>query len=516
MGLLYWLTVDGWEDNPLSPPYLVSFFFNILMDISHQLIKTYQQYINGQWLTSSSGKQDQILNPSNEAVIGIVQDGSKEDVQQALEAAKTAQIGWRKMPARQRAELLQQFTAEIRENKERLATLLVREQGKLLVVARMEVEVTCTFIEYACEWARRIEGDILPSDNPNEQIWIQKVPRGVVAAITAWNFPLALAGRKLGPALVAGNTIVIKPTPEAPMSTLELCDLAQKAGIPDGVINMVTGGIEVGKALVESPLTSMVSMTGSTPTGQAIARSAAQNLTHVQLELGGKAPCIVFDDADLDLAVAGALHSRFDNCGQICTCNERMYIQEGIYETFMEKFMSKVKELKVGDPMLPDTDIGPKMNEAEVKNMERLIELSRKEGATVAYGGGKPKGPQFEKGYWFEPTILTDVTQEMTVVHEEIFGPILPVLTFKTFDEVIGYANDSDFGLAAMVFTRDMNKIMRLTDELEFGEVYINRGHGEQHQGFHNGLKLSGTGGEDGKYGFEQYLEKKTFYVKFS
>ena len=479
-------------------------------------MNTYQQYINGQWTPSTSGELDQILNPSTEAVIGAVQDGSKEDVQKALEAATEAQKSWRKLPARQRADILRAFTARIRENKERLAKLLVREQGKLLLVAQMEVEVTCTFIEYACEWARRIEGDILPSDNPNEQIWIQKVPRGVVAAITAWNFPLALAGRKLGPALVAGNTIVIKPTPEAPMSTLELCDLAKAAGMPDGVMNMVTGGVEVGKALVESPLTSMVSMTGSTPTGQAIARSAAQNLTHVQLELGGKAPCIIFDDADLDTAVEGALHSRFDNCGQICTCNERTYVQESIYEAFMEKFMARVRELKVGDPMLPDTDIGPKMNEAEVRNMERLVELSKQEGASIAFGGKRPSGPGFEKGYWFEPTVLTGVTQEMTVVHEEIFGPILPVLTFQSFDEVISYANDSEFGLAAMVFTKDMNKIMRLTDELEFGEIYVNRGHGEQHQGFHNGLKLSGTGGEDGKYGFEQYLEKKTFYVKFS
>ncbi|MEM6805191.1 MAG: aldehyde dehydrogenase family protein, partial [Bacteroidota bacterium] len=309
---------------------------------------------------------------------------------------------------------------------------------------------------------------------------------------------------------------VIKPTPEAPLSTLELCELAKKAGIPDGVINMVTGGVEVGKTLVESPHTSMVSMTGSTPTGQAIFRSAAQNLTHVQLELGGKAPCIIFNDADLDAAVEGALHSRFDNCGQVCTCNERMYVQEGIYEAFMEKFLKRVGELKVGDPMLEETDLGPKMNAAEIKNMERLVALSVEEGAKIEYGGGKPQGAQFEKGYWFEPTILTGVKQEMTIVREEIFGPILPVLKFKTYEEAIELANDSDFGLAAMVFTQDMNKIMRLTDELEFGEVYINRGHGEQHQGFHNGLKLSGTGGEDGKYGFEQYLEKKSFYVKFS
>lgn len=478
-------------------------------------ISPYQQYINGQWRVSNSGKLDHILNPSTEEIVGSVQDGTKEDAMAALEAAQAAQRAWRRLPARVRADYLHAFVAEIRANRNRLAELLVSEQGKLLSLAKIEVDVTCSFIEYACEWARRIEGDIVPSDNPGEQIWIQKVPRGVVVAITAWNFPLALAGRKLGPALVAGNTLVLKPTPEAPLSTLELCEMAKRAGIPDGVINMVTGGVEVGKALVESPITKMVTMTGSTPTGQAIFRSAAQHLTHVQLELGGKAPCIIFDDADLDQAVAGALHSRFDNCGQVCTCNERMYVQEGIYDAFMEKFMEQVRALKLGDPMLEETDIGPKMNLQEVTNMERLVAKSIEEGATIAFGGKKPTGEAFAKGYWFEPTVLTNVKQDMTIVHEEIFGPIVPVLTFKTYEEVIGYANDSDFGLAAMVFTKDMQKIMRLTDELEFGEIYINRGHGEQHQGFHNGLKLSGTGGEDGKYGFEQYLEKKTFYVKF-
>ena len=477
--------------------------------------KEYKLFINGQWVDAATNTTDQIINPTDESVVGIVQNAAVEDANAALEAAKNAQKAWRRLPARQRANLLRAFTAEIRKHSEDLAQLITKEQGKLLKVARFEVEVTCTFIEYACDWARQIEGDIVNSDNAGEQIWIHKVPKGVVVAITAWNFPLALAGRKLGPALITGNTVVLKPTPEAPLSTLELCNLAKSAGIPDGVINMITGDVEAGKALVESPLTNMVTMTGGTPTGQAIARSAAQNLTHVQLELGGKAPCIIFEDADLDLAVEGALHSRFDNCGQVCTCNERMYVQESIYEAFMEKFMEKVHALKVGDPSLEDTDIGPKMNEAGLVHMERLIAESVKAGASVRSGGKRPVGAGFEKGFWFEPTILENVTQDMEIVHEEIFGPVLPVIKFKTYEEVMGYANDCDFGLAAMVFTNDMNKIMRLHDELEFGEIYINRGHGEQHQGFHNGLKLSGTGGEDGKYGLEQYLEKKTTYIKY-
>lgn len=477
--------------------------------------KEYKLYINGSWVDSENQDTDTILNPATEEIVATVQDASANDAIDALRAAEKAQIEWRRLPARTRADILRAFCAEIRKNKDRLAKLITSEQGKLLKVAHFEVEVTCTFIEYACDWARQIEGDIVPSDNPNEQIWINKVPKGVVVAITAWNFPLALAGRKLGPALVTGNTVVLKPTPDAPLATLELCNLAKNAGIPDGVINMVTGGVEVGKTLVESPITKMVTMTGSTPTGQAIMKSAAQNLTHVQLELGGKAPCIIFEDADLDTAVAGALHSRFDNAGQVCTCNERMYVHEAIYDAFMEKFLEKVGQLKLDDPNDSDTDIGPLTTKASVTQMEKMVAETIGSGGEVLAGGKKPSGGIFDKGYWFEPTIIGNCSQEMNIVKEEIFGPVLPVIKFKSFDEVIAYANDSEFGLAAIIFTNDMNKIMRLNDELEFGEIYINRGHGEQHQGFHNGLKLSGTGGEDGKYGIEQYLDKKTSYVKF-
>ncbi|TCI94166.1 aldehyde dehydrogenase [Tenacibaculum sp. M341] len=478
-------------------------------------VKEYQLFINGEWISSTSGETIDVVCPSTEEIVAKVQNGTPEEAIEALKVAEKAQKEWRKLPARTRGEYLYKLADEIDANSDSLAKLLVSEQGKLLKVAKMEVAVTATFIRYAAEGARRIEGDIIPSDNPNEQIWIQKIPRGVVVAITAWNFPLALAGRKLGPALVAGNTLVIKPTSETPLATLELGNLANKVGIPAGVINILTGpGRAMGNALVESPITKMVTMTGSTPVGQQIARNAAQNLTHVQLELGGKAPFIVFEDADIDAAVEAALHSRFDNCGQVCTCNERMYIHEGIYDEFMEKFIAKVKNLKVGDPMLEDTDMGPKVNASELKNMEHLVAVSLEEGATLAAGGKRPEGTQFEKGFWFEPTVLTNVTQSMTIVHEESFGPILPVLKFKTFDEVIGYANDCDYGLAAMVFTNDISTIMKCNEELEFGEIYVNRGHGEQHQGFHNGYKLSGSGGEDGKYGFEQYLEKKTFYVR--
>lgn len=479
-------------------------------------MKKFDQYIGGQWVAPKNGSHTEVLNPSDDSLVAMVANGDEQDAQAALEAAEAAQKSWAAVPARKRAEILYAFIEEVKKNKIELATMITKEQGKLFTVAQFEVDVFCSFVAYACEWARRIEGDLVPSDNENEHIMIQKIPRGVVVAITAWNFPFALAGRKIGPALVAGNTMVIKPTTETPISTLMLGDMAKAAGVPDGVLNIVTGpGRVMGTALVENPITKMVTMTGSTPAGQAIFRSASKNLAHVQLELGGKAPFIAFEDADIDDAVEAALWSRFDNCGQVCTCNERMYIHEDIYEEFMEKFMAKVKAIKVGDPFSPESNMGPKINKSELNHMKELVEVSVKEGATLAYGGKVPEGAEFEKGNWFMPTILTDVKQDMTIVHEESFGPILPVLKFETYDEVIGYANDCEYGLAAMVFTNDMNRIMSLNRDLEFGEIYVNRGHGELHQGFHNGYKLSGSGGEDGKYGFEQYLEKKTYYVRF-
>lgn len=479
-------------------------------------MKTYQLFIDGKWVDAKSGQTEVVYSPSTGEAIASIQDGNAEDAQVALEAAQAASVGWRRTPARKRAEILRAFCDEIRANRERLADLLTQEQGKLRLVAGFEVDVTCSFIEYACDWARQMDGDIVQSDNPNEHIWIHKIPRGVVVAITAWNFPLALAGRKIGPALVAGNTLVLKPTTETPLATLELAELAKKAGLPDGVLNIVTGpGRTLGDALCRNPITRMVSMTGSTPAGQAIIKATADNMAHCQLELGGKAPFIVLEDADLEVAAEAALHSRFDNCGQVCTCNERMYVAESVYDEFMEIFMKKVAALKVGDPMDPSVDIGPKVNKKELEHMEELVKVSLEEGATLACGGKIADVPGFEGGNWFEPTVLTDVKQEMTIVHEESFGPILPVIKFNGLDQAIEYANDAEYGLAAMVCTKDMKNVLRLVDELECGEIMINRGHGEQHQGFHNGYKLSGTGGEDGKYGFEQYLEKKTFYVNF-
>ncbi len=472
-------------------------------------------FVGGEYIASQSSGVIEIQSPSTGEVIGEIPQGCIEDVQHVLETANSAQKSWAKLTARTRQQILRKFANVIRDNKHILAPMLVAEQGKLLSVAEMEVDVTATFIDYACDNALTIEGDILPSDNPDEKIYIHKVPRGVVVGITAWNFPLALAGRKIGPALITGNSIVLKPTQETPLATTELGRLANEAGIPAGVLNVINGsGSVVGQALCESPITKMITMTGSTVAGKQIYKTSAEYMTPVMLELGGKAPMVVMDDADLDQAIEGALWGRFANCGQVCTCVERLYVHEGIYDQFMAKFLPLVQGLKVGDPMSPDSQMGPKCNQREIANIDHIVQESVKQGATIATGGKKAIVEGFEGGCWYEPTVLVDVQQDNIVVHEETFGPILPIVKISSLDQAIEFCNDSIYGLSAYVFTNNYFNINRLINELEVGEVYVNRGMGEQHQGFHNGWKQSGFGGEDGKFGLEQYLEKKTVYMK--
>lgn len=473
------------------------------------------QFIDGEYQPSKSAELITVYSPANGEAIGTIPKGSQQDAQKALDAAKNAQRPWAAMTARARAALLRRFAAAIRAEKENLGKLLVREQGKLISVAQGEVEATATFIEYACDHALSIEGDILPSDMPGEKIYIHKVPRGVVVAITAWNFPLALAGRKLGPALVTGNTLIIKPTEETPLATLELGRIANSVGIPKGVLNIVNGtGATVGQYLCESPTTRMITMTGSTRAGQMIYQSSGKNLTPVMLELGGKAPFIVMADADINHAVEQAVSARFANCGQVCTCAERIYVHESVYDQFVDGFVTKTRALKVGDPMDPSTDVGPKINRREVEHLDSLVAKGIEQGAELLCGGKPARVEGFEAGSWYEPTVLGNVQQDNVLVHEEAFGPVVPIVKVSSIDEAITYSNDSEYGLSVYLFSESLKDINRCIDEMEAGEFYINRGIGEQHQGFHNGWKLSGTGGEDGKYGLEQYLEKKTVYFK--
>jgi lactaldehyde dehydrogenase/glycolaldehyde dehydrogenase len=320
----------------------------------------------------------------------------------------------------------------------------------------------------------------------------------------------------MGPALIAGNTIVIKSHEGTPLSAFEIAQLAQQADFPAGVINVVSGtGKTVGEALVRHPITQLVSVTGSVRAGREIYRAGAGDLKVLRLELGGKAPLIVAEDADIGAAVKAAVASRFENCGQICICNERMYLHEKIADQFMERFVETVKRLKVGNP-LELVDIGPKFSRAELEKVEAMVAGAVKAGAKVVTGGKRPGGPAFAKGHWFEPTVLTGLRNDMEIMQREVFGPVIPVMTVADFDEGLALANDSAYGLSAYVFTKDLRRLMRLTRELKFGEIYVNRPGGDAVHAYHSGYRHSGLGGEDGKYGLEGYLRKKTIYVNYS
>lgn len=474
-------------------------------------------FIDGKFVDAVDGVRVNVEDPTTEAVIATIPEGSEKDAVLALKSAKEAQPAWAARPAVERGNILAKFAELIRRDRERIAKILTIEMGKTYSLALGEVDVSADFINFPAQGARRIEGDIYPSDNRDEHIWIHKVPYGVTVGIAAWNFPLALACRKIGPALTAGNAMVVKPPSVTPLAVMELGKLAIEAGIPNGILNIVTGGgSTIGNELVRNPMTKLVTMTGSTKTGQMIYKTCSDNLTAVRLELGGKAPFILLEDGNVDKAVEAAVVSRHLNSGQVCTCPERFYIHEDVYQEFVEKYVARVKSLKLGDPMDPQTDIGPKVSKFELDQMAMIVEESVAAGAKLLCGGRRPSGAEFEKGHWYEPTVLADVTQDMRVMRDEVFGVVSPIMKISSYEEALKLANDSEYGLAAFLFTNDMRKIQRAVLEFDSGEIYVNRHMGEQRQGFHNGYKKSGIGGEDGKYGMENYLEKKTFYVNFS
>lgn len=479
-------------------------------------MNNYKIFIDNKWVDSSSNETIEIINPTDETIVGYAPKGSREDVVKALQASKAAQQKWAKLPAQKRAEYINKLASLLEDKTEEYATLLTQEQGKTLVDARGEVAGTVGFLRYAAESARRIEGNIMTSENEDEQIWIQRVPYGVCVGLLAWNYPLALAGRKLGNALVTGNTMVLMPPADTPLTVLQFGELVKEAGVPAGVVNIVSGdGAVVGDELVKNPITQLVTLTGSSEVGSILYRSASENITALNLELGGKAPFIVLDDVDIDNVVDMAITAAFSNCGQICTCNERMYIQETIYDEFMQKFIAKAQELKLGDPMKEDTFMGPKVNAREVENLQALVAKAKEQGAKIECGGNVPHGGMFDKGYWFLPTVITNVTNDMEIMKKESFGPIVAAMPVKDLDEAIALANDIDVGLSGYVYTNDMRKIMQTVNELEVGEIYANRANGELLNGFHTGFKRSGIGGEDGKYGLEGYLQKKTIYLNY-
>jgi lactaldehyde dehydrogenase/glycolaldehyde dehydrogenase len=470
-------------------------------------------FIDGQFVASPSAPRIEDANPSTGQVICTVPDSGVEEVERAVASAEAAQRAWGARPAADRARVLHALAARIRQAVEPLARVITEEQGKTLGLARVEVAFTADYIDYMAEWARRIEGEIIESDRPGETILLFRQPIGVVGGILPWNFPFFLIARKAAPALVTGNTIVIKPSEETPHNAVKFCELMVEAGVPPGVVNVVHGrGRTAGHALASSPGVGMVSFTGSVETGTAVMRAAADRLTKVNLELGGKAPAIVMADADLDLAVKAVTASRVINSGQVCNCAERVYVHGRVADAFVSALAESMLRTRFGDPLADETvDFGPLINEAGFRKVDRLVRGAVQAGATVVSGGRRGPG---EGGYFYEPTVLTGCRQDMDIVRREVFGPVVPIVTFDDLDEAIALANDSDYGLTSSIYTRDLATAMKACREIRFGETYINRENFEAMQGFHAGWRKSGIGGADGKHGLYEFMQTHVVYIQ--
>jgi len=475
-------------------------------------MKSYKIYVNGEFVDSETKKTIPVFNPANDEQVSTVPDCSAGDVDRAVRAAHVAQKKWRKVSPVERAAFLRKMAESMRKNVDAIATALTLEQGKTLPNAKGEVLEAADLMDYHAEWARRIEGQNIQSDSTDENIIVYKEPIGVVACILPWNFPIYVMVRKLAPALITGNTVILKPSSETPNSLLEFVKGIEDIGLPAGVVNVITGrGSVAGLALCSHPDVGFVSVTGSVEAGEEIMKACAKNITKVSLELGGKAPAVVMDDADLDLAVSCILRSRISNAGQVCTCAERAYVQEGVAAAFEKKMIEAMRKVTIGDGMTePDSMMGPMINHASVERVDGAVKKAVQQGAVLKTGGKKLA----RKGAFYEPTLLSGCRQDMDIMHKETFGPVLPMMTFKTAEEALGYVNDCEYGLTATLYTKDLNTTLLFSNEVEFGELYVNRKQGEAFQGYHAGWKKSGIGGDDGKYGMEEYLRTRVVYLK--
>ncbi|WP_462421314.1 aldehyde dehydrogenase [Salinicoccus sp. Marseille-QA3877] len=476
-------------------------------------MKKYQMYINGEFVEGENKEYSDVLNPSTDELVSQVPIGTINDVKKAIDAADGAQDAWEALPAVERGNYLKAISSKIRENVTEIARTISEEIGKTKELATVEVNFTADYIDYMAEWARRYEGEIIQSDRPYEQIFVFKKAIGVTTGILPWNFPFFLIARKMAPALITGNTIVVKPSEESPNNAALFAKIVDEIGLPKGVFNLVNGrGRDIGEELSSNPKVGLVSLTGSVAAGHKVMEAASKNITKVNLELGGKAPAIVLKDADLDLAVKSIVQSRVINTGQVCNCAERVYVQEEVKDEFISKFVEAMKQVTYGNPLEKEgIDMGPLITKKSQQDVKAKVDKAIEEGAELLFGGNVVEG----KGNFFEPTVLGNVSNDMNIMQEEVFGPVAPVATFKTIDEVINLANDSEYGLTSSVYTENINKAMKIVAKLKFGETYINRENFEAMQGFHAGTKKSGIGGADGKHGLEEYLQTHVVYLEY-
>jgi succinate-semialdehyde dehydrogenase/glutarate-semialdehyde dehydrogenase len=465
-----------------------------------------QAFVGGRWLDAAGGGVKNVTNPANGQIIGTIPNCGAQEARTAIEAADKALPDWRKRTAKVRAQILRKWFDLIMANQEDLAVLMTVEQGKPLVESRGEIAYAASFIEWFAEEGKRAYGDVIPSHGPDKRILVLKEPIGVTAAITPWNFPTAMITRKAGPALAAGCTMVIKPAELTPFSALALCVLAERAGIPAGVISVVTGDSKaIGGEFTSNPLVRKLSFTGSTPVGKLLMSQCAGTVKKVSLELGGNAPFIVFDDADLDAAVNGAIASKYRNAGQTCVCANRLFVQSGIYDRFAAALAEKVGAMKVGNGLEQGTIIGPLIDEKAVAKVEEHVRDAVSKGAKVLVGGKRAEGG----GHFYVPTVLTGVKADMLAMREETFGPLAPLMKFDTEEEVIRLANATEFGLAAYFYSRDIGRVWRVAEALESGIIGINEGIISTEVAPFGGVKESGIGREGSKYGLDDYLEIK-------
>ena len=468
------------------------------------LIKT-QAFVNGKWLNGAEGKTFDVINPATAEVIAKVTDMNRDDVRKAIDAANDAWPAYRELTAKERSSLLRQWYALILEHKDPLARLMTMECGKVLQESLGEVMYGASFVEWFAEEAKRTYGDVIPAPTRDRRVVVIKQSIGVVAAITPWNFPLAMITRKVGPALAAGSPVVVKPPSETPLTALAIAYLAEKAGFPPGVFNTITttDNSGVGEEFCENKKVRKLSFTGSTAVGKLLMQQCAPTLKKLSLELGGNAPFIVFDDADIDAAVRGAIISKFRNSGQTCVCVNRIYAQDKIYDTFVEKLSAAIARLRVGNGLDKDVQIGPLINEKGLNKVKHHLQDAVEKGAKVKIGG------KALNGLFFEPTVLTGATAEMIISQQEVFGPVAPVFRFSTEEEVIRLANDTDYGLASYFYSRDVARCWRVAEALECGMVGINEGLISSEVAPFGGIKESGIGREGSKYGMDYFMEIK-------